>query len=96
MNYAMSCEYNAYRGIYFWPRSECISDHGQNYVSGGQNYVSGGLIPCDTCQVRFCDDKSGRAWIHGQDCETWFHNACLSLDEKGPGAKFSKTYNKLN
>ena len=39
----MNCEYNAYRGIYFWPRSECISGHGQNYVSGGQNYVSGGF-----------------------------------------------------
>lgn len=42
------------------------------------------LIPCDICQVRFCDDKTGRKWIECQGCQTWFHNACQGLDENGP------------
>lgn len=40
------------------------------------------VIPCDTCGLRFCDDKSGRRWIQCQICMKWFHNSCQGLPEK--------------
>lgn len=40
------------------------------------------VVPCDTCGLRFCDDKSGRRWTQCQICSNWFHNSCQGLPEK--------------
>lgn len=41
-------------------------------------------VPCSTCSVKFCDDKSGRKWVQCQllSCLKWYHNECQGLPEK--------------
>jgi len=39
-------------------------------------------IPCTTCNIRFCDDKSGGKWVQCQTCQKWYHNACQGLEER--------------
>ena len=40
--------------------------------------------PCSTCNMRFCDDKSGSKWAQCQTvtCQKWYHNACQGLEER--------------
>ena len=47
-------------------------------------------VPCHSCNVRFCDDRSGRKWIQCQEasCLKWFHNECQGLDEDFNDANF--------
>ncbi|ESO10484.1 hypothetical protein HELRODRAFT_183584 [Helobdella robusta] len=39
--------------------------------------------PCNTCQLKYCDDVTGRNWIQCQSltCSQWYHNECQGLDE---------------